>query len=205
MKRLTESRQDVDDTLRQPIGGLQNSFIIQRPDPIDYYGGMLAVYMFHFLISKCIGQIETINDFPTSVFGKFAEYPVTFSRLPDDRAKGWDGLRIYTIEVIIWLSLGGFSTDRDGNELSPVEKSTVLFDQVEFWFKALEKLATTDQTYRNWDQLHAVHNPIYGNSDKVNTGLFGSVDPEQWIGTTDAYLKGSQIRHKLLDMMTSLG
>lgn len=95
--------------------GVRDGYLVKRPDRIDYYAGMLSVYMFHLFLSDGDTPSSRVCDFPAAVYAKLRDYPVRFGRSPGEagsvprlRWLGRGKVAHHTSELILWLGLGGY-------------------------------------------------------------------------------------------------
>lgn len=184
----------------EPAGteGTANSlgpaFLLKRPDPVDYYGGMLAIYLFHLLISGGAGQDEPIDDFPPAVYARIRDYPVSFDKVPSapfGTAVGEaDTFQKWTVRLITWLSLGGFASVSEGDPRTNRDKWNAIETEINLWFRGLESLA---ERRGDLDGVNILDPNGFERLLDDHARLrerFGSVPQDLWVRTTERYMRG---------------
>jgi len=110
----------------RPAEKFEQAHLLKRPESVDYYGGMLATYVYHLLIADGVGQSQQIDDFPDAVLANLKKYPVAFAAKPSDHAAQdavhtAESFQRSTIPLIVWLSLGGFARDSGGAPMADAD------------------------------------------------------------------------------------
>ena len=141
------------------LRSLEDAYLIKTPNAVDYYGGMLSIYLYHFLISYGAGQGERIGDFPASVYAGIRDFPVRFPKRPSEVQKetdraAWERLKVHTLRLVVWLSLGGFSFDEGGTRFEEARRWGKVNDELNKWFAALKEFAVKPgASVDNWNLL----------------------------------------------------
>jgi len=171
---------------------LEDGFLVKSPDRIDYYAGMLAIYMFHILISDGTTLNSDVDGFPAAVYPQFANYPVGFKVSPGERFHSAvprfgsrKGIAPYTSDLIMWLSLGGYHYGGESRRERLDEKARwkQVFSEVERWrstMKAHSGFAILDLR-RGLDAAE--------DTSKLKKPFFDRVDGAEWESACNAYLK----------------
>ena len=170
---------------------LEDGFLVKNPDRVDYYAGMLAIYMFHILISDGTSLHSEVSNFPAAVYTKLADYPVQFGRKPGERPRYPPRTTVgskfgrYTSELIMWLSLGGYHFGDDNDAEKPDEGTR--------WGRidaAVEKWRDAVVTESGVKVADYVHGPDIANvATSHDKRLFGALDHRQWESICHSFLK----------------
>lgn len=161
----------------------ENAYLIKNPNVVDYYAGMLSIYLYHFLISDGVGQRERITDFPTKIYPSISDFPIRFKQVPSqtmiesklsiwkDKDPTWEQLRDQTLKLVVWLSFGGFSFDKKGQLFKDETKRwDRAFEEVKDWYSRVNKFALRRGQIDNWNML----------TTEPNSSLFEDVMVEKF-------------------------
>lgn len=170
---------------------LEDGFLVRTPDRVDYYAGMVAIYMFHMLISDGTTLNSEVSNFPNAIYTRLADYPVRFSRKPGDESRvaalTAAGSRFgrYTSELIMWLSLGGYHFGDDNQTEKPDEKTRWdrIDDAVEDWSDAV----VAESGVKVADYVHGPD--IADVATSLDKNLFGALTHKQWESVCSSFLK----------------
>ncbi len=142
------------------LRSLEDAYLIKTPNAVDYYGGMLSIYLYHFLISYGAGQGVRIGDFPAAVYAAIRDFPVRFRKRPSEAQEEtdrptWERLKVQTLRLVVWLSLGGFSFDDNGTRVEEESRRWgKVNDELNKWFAALKEFAVKPgASVDNWNLL----------------------------------------------------
>lgn len=172
--------------------GIKDGYLVRNPDRVDYYAGMLAIYMFHFLVSEGSKAGSRRRDFPASAYGRIQDFPLKFSATPSERNRGvptgdWPGIRRYTLQLIMWLSLGGFYFDRTGNRwVGEEEKWRCVHREVVEWSEAVYKVADAKVAVAGLNLLKGIEERSL--VETVAGGGVEGVSSEEWERVCKEYL-----------------
>ena len=174
--QLEEVRQE-----RQPAesGESRNpkeGYLIKRPMPNEYYAGMFGAYIYQFLVLGSDG----IVDFPTRIHAHIRNGSncSCFGPVPDrqwDRLEkdDWSKLKYYTLQLIMWLSMGGgFGTKpRNWDDISKA---------VGHWISGIERVSGVQRHRWTFPQRKDVHTK---STDGSPHGFEASISSEEWEST----------------------
>ena len=166
---------------------------IAKPHPVDYYAGMLAVYLFHLFISDGADHWNQIVDFPIGVYAALKRFPVSFDTYPS-RPKKWSSkkrlsvLFEHTARLLIWLSLGGYHAASDRwNKAKVIEEWNEVVKEIEAWKeKMLETLApgVRSTMVNAWDiQDQELYKDRIGDADKKDRNDVKQTDLESIVAS----------------------
>ncbi len=169
---------------------VENAYLIKNPNAVDYYAGMLAIYLYHFLISDGVGQNAGITDFPSKVYDCIRKFPLRFKKIPSDGTKKgppWEQLKGQTLRLITWLSLGGFAFDNEGEPIKEENKRwTSVHEEVRNWYETLNKHALQGGKIDNWDLIR--NTPSSASRRGVKVKNFGEISPDDWKDICGTYI-----------------
>lgn len=176
------------------VGSLEDAYLVKTPNAVDYYAGMLSVYLYHFLISYGAGQMERIGDFPASVYAGIRDFPVRFATAPSEVQNAvvdrtpWQSLKIHTLRLVVWLSLGGFSFDAKGERLKEEwQRWGRTNGEINKWFAALKTFAVKrGDEVNNWNMLTTKTDD--GTFGENVVGQFDEIKAVEWRKICEAYV-----------------
>lgn len=174
---------------------VRDAYLVKNPNIIDYYAGMLSIYLYHFLISGGVGQKEDISDFPSEVYTNISKFPVNFSTLPSNRNTNqtnsvptWDQFKEQTLKLVIWLSLGGYACASGKSQLdSEAGDWQGVFDEMMKWFESLREFSTPKGRIDNWNLLTT--SPCSLKAEGIGVDKFKTISRQDWEKISAKYLQ----------------
>ena len=131
-----------------------SGYLVRKPDALDYYAGMFAVFAYHFLISD--GPAH--KDFPADVHRAAEMFPIGFKESPSRLMKSKSekeklpGVQRHLIRLIVWLSLGGYHYNTDGEYVDDRNsKWSKVRDEIRDWVTHTGRYS--DRGVENWNLL----------------------------------------------------
>jgi len=187
---VAESGGDFDDSEKQLRDALtlRSGSLIKRPNSYDYYGGMLALYIFHLIISDGPNINSNISDFPRAVYSRVVDFPVQFTKSPSSIDR--NPLLERTSQLIVWLSLGGFCYDESGGLLEggDIRKWHNIQKEVQGWIECVKLATRCDRLLLDAKLLSGPD--MYDESLKefLSSDSLGELTAENWNSYVDSYL-----------------
>ena len=179
--------------------GIKDGYLVRKPDRVDYYAGMLAVYMFHFLVSEGSKSGSRKRDFPASAYGRMQDFPLRFSSRPSDRfggqvAPSWHNVKRLTLELIMWLSLGGFYFDGDGMKwATEEEKWGCVHGEVVKWYETIYEFTEAKELAAGLDLLLGIGKGGRNYIKSAAKKSIKEVSSDEWEGICEEYTRGAHV------------
>ncbi len=175
---------------------LRDGYLVRNPKREDYYAGMLAIYLFHFLVSDGSSTSSGNRDFPACVYGRIQDFPLRFSEAPSETRNSkldkWQRIKEHTLKLITWLSLGGYYFDHSGNEIeSPIEKWRCAHRAVRKWCKHVhDYMGTGDMAL---DLTRGIGTKDQGFITEAAKNDIEAVSSEEWDKLCEQYTKSAEV------------
>lgn len=175
---------------------LRDGYLVRNPKREDYYAGMLAIYLFHFLVSDGSSTSSGNRDFPACVYGRIQDFPLRFSEAPSEsrnpKLDKWQRVKEHTLKLITWLSLGGYYFDHSGNEIeSPIEKWRCAHRAVRKWCKDVhDYMGTGDMAL---DLTRGIGTEDQGFITESAKNDIEAVSSEEWDRLCEQYTKSAEV------------
>ena len=182
----------------ESLRAIKDGYLVRNPDRVDYYAGMLAIYMFHFLVSDGSKAGCMKRDFPGSAYGRLQDYPLIFSTKPAERSSGrslhnWRMIKTHTLELIMWLSLGGFYFDPAGKKWGKEkEKWRCVHQEVVHWYDAVHRFTKTRELVAGLNLLSGIGQGDRTCVRKAAKERVEGVSSEEWEAVCEAYIEGAK-------------
>lgn len=181
-----------DETMRdRAIGAAQavsSGYLVQNPDPVDYYAGMIGVYLYHFLI----GDEGHHRDFPAVAYHAAEHFPVNFGASPrvgkENGARcSLDDIRRHVIRLTAWLSLGGYHFTAKGDGIgNGAERWNAVNEEVRHWIAKADDYAGT--SISGWHLLYGQETFADTTLRKLEDKFSEPVSAAGWNDEIDKYL-----------------
>lgn len=165
---------------------LRDGYVVKNPDRVDYYAGMLGIYMFHILVSPGDAADGGLSDFPQSTYQKAMQFPVSFKVPPSGRrpplrrtsGKRVPALSRHMCDLAVWLVLGGYCFTDSKLQTDERTKWTTVRAQITRWCDRVDKLLPEG----------SIANLVYG-PDLPPERTAEPITPEDWELICSAYMK----------------
>ena len=186
----------------EDLRAIKDGYLVRNPDRVDYYAGMLAIYMFHFLVSDGSKAGCEKSDFPGSAYGRLQDFPLRFSTNPADGSSGrdsgdWRMIKKYTLELIMWLSLGGFYFDPAGRKWgSEKEKWRCVHQEVVHWCDAVHAFTKTRELVVGLNLLSGIGQGDRSRVEEAAKNGVEGVSSEEWEAVCEAYIESAKAGEK---------
>lgn len=171
----------------------EQAHLLKQPNPVNYYGGMIATYLYQLLIADGVGQSRQIDDFPDSVLSNLKAYPIAFRASPSAEATAHaehttEAFQRYTIQFIVWLILGGFSWNSKNELMNDDDKWQMIYDETIEWLRYLENILDCNGQIAG---THLLNKSGYDLADQVSEkmgNVFQSIKVDDWQSVSQDYL-----------------
>ena len=204
-RQPSSSNRDPDtDGIVKQVTGIASGYLVKRPDRVDYYAGMLAIYMFHFLISDGANAFGRIGDFTAATYAKIQDFPVSFDKSPSERWKGrdttgWNGLKGYTIELIIWLSLGGFHFRQEAKPLEERDRWTSVNSEMMRWSESVFEFMEMKDVMDGVNLLQGFGSAERSMLKEAQKKVNDEVAEEEWKEICESYIASAVTENGQID------
>ncbi|MBO9468206.1 hypothetical protein J7443_23470 [Tropicibacter sp. R15_0] len=170
----------------------EQAHLLKSPVPVDYYAGMLAIYMYQLLFAGGVGQPEELEDLPNVLLSNVPNFPIQFHATPAQLAppakrQTAERFRDHTIRLIVWLSLGGYKYAEDD-----ATKSVWNRIQNEFveWLSAKEALVGNKGDLMGIHLTGQIGFDVAKETCKNSKSAFIETTLSEWEKSANSYLRG---------------